>query len=314
MGKMIIRFVLLFAPVFLYAGVVKSTPAWVYDGEFQYLSDPRFEPGGVAIPRDYVFYATDRNLPGVWLVWRTGHINWGGLGSGPGQFDSPNRVALSPEGEVYVTDGRNRRIQYFTPNGSYVGEWPTGPDTPASGPKGLAISPGHVVYVTITQENVVKYFTLAGSLLGSWGGFGTGEGYFNWPWDVSLSPSGRVYVLDQKNRRVQYFTPAGSYLGQWPVPMGSPQGMAVAPDGAVFVTILDTHSVYYFTSNGSLLGSIGWRGSGAGEFDTPRGVGFSNDGELLYVADEGNARVQWFRKSPTNVRPTSLGRIRALYY
>ena len=38
---------------------------------------------------------------------------WGSAGSGPGQFNNPERVALDALGNVYVVDAGNNRIQKF---------------------------------------------------------------------------------------------------------------------------------------------------------------------------------------------------------
>ena len=48
---------------------------------------------------------------------------WGSEGSGSGQFDRPREVALAPNGNVYVIDTYNNRVQYFTPTGNFIGAW-----------------------------------------------------------------------------------------------------------------------------------------------------------------------------------------------
>jgi DNA-binding beta-propeller fold protein YncE len=51
---------------------------------------------------------------------------WGQAGTGPGEFDLPHSLAVSPEGDVYVADRENGRVQWFTPDGKYLGEWAFG--------------------------------------------------------------------------------------------------------------------------------------------------------------------------------------------
>ena len=53
---------------------------------------------------------------------------WGSEGTGNGEFRCPRGVAtlsdpFSGNWRVYVADGSNHRIQYFTPAGSYLGKW-----------------------------------------------------------------------------------------------------------------------------------------------------------------------------------------------
>jgi DNA-binding beta-propeller fold protein YncE len=49
--------------------------------------------------------------------------SWGTPGSGPGQFHLPHSIAYDDEGKLYVADRANKRIQLFTPDGEYLGEW-----------------------------------------------------------------------------------------------------------------------------------------------------------------------------------------------
>jgi DNA-binding beta-propeller fold protein YncE len=50
-------------------------------------------------------------------------LSWGEPGSGPGQFHVPHGLAVDVEGTVYVADRENSRIQLFSAEGSYRGEW-----------------------------------------------------------------------------------------------------------------------------------------------------------------------------------------------
>lgn len=278
---------------------------------------------------------------------------WGKLGTGPGEFVGPFRLATASDGSVYVTDGWTDRVQYFTSSGSYLGQW----SVPYA--IGVDVSPRDIVYVTsAVQAGTVHYYTLTGSLLGSWDGLvvpydvavapngdvyvvelwghcvsyftstgsflgkwgkeGNGPGEFYNPPAIAVASNGTVYVIDGFDR-VQYFTPSGSFLGMWgksgekPGELDEPRGIDVADAGHVFVANTYNQCVDYFTSTGSWLGIFGGYGNGEGQFVLPMDVTLSPSAKRVYVADNLNDRVQYFDETGVALVPTSLGRIRALF-
>jgi hypothetical protein len=48
---------------------------------------------------------------------------WGTEGSGNGQFQDPNGVAVDSAGNAFVSDGDNNRIQKFTNTGKFIRKW-----------------------------------------------------------------------------------------------------------------------------------------------------------------------------------------------
>ncbi|XP_078584379.1 uncharacterized protein LOC144866694, partial [Branchiostoma floridae x Branchiostoma japonicum] len=53
-------------------------------------------------------------------------VTFGGEGSGPGQFQGPYGVTVSDEGEIFVADYWNQRIQVFTLQGTFVRQFVPG--------------------------------------------------------------------------------------------------------------------------------------------------------------------------------------------
>jgi DNA-binding beta-propeller fold protein YncE len=54
--------------------------------------------------------------------------SWGGTGSGPGRFLQPRGLALDKDGNLYVDDSGNNRIQELSPAGKQLAQW-QGPDS-----------------------------------------------------------------------------------------------------------------------------------------------------------------------------------------
>ena len=282
--------------VYLVAGGVHalaSAPQYIYEGEWE------LKVWGITVaPNGELYMASG---PRIHHATATGsHLGWwGGKGSRPGQFYDPLGIAVAPNGNVYVADSGNCRVQYFTPTGNYLGEW-TGKGVSLR-PTGIDVGLNGNVYVCFSgpYRYFLQCFTARGSYLGQWDASGK---------DVAVSPSGNVYVSEVDYYRIRYYTATGSYLGWWPTRTDM---IAVGPDGTVFCSY--PHRIRYFTSNGSALGRWGSEGSGPGEFIDPYGVAVSPSGARVYVADNGNSRVQYFRRSDPAVGPASLGRVKALF-
>jgi DNA-binding beta-propeller fold protein YncE len=250
---------------------------------------------------------------------------WGSEGSGNNQFERPYGIGINwwNADRVFVADTWNHRISRFDPSGSYECKWST------TFPADVDVASNGYVYV-VSPNDYVKYYTGAGSFIGSWGANGTGNGQFKAPYGIGCACNGTVYVADTFNHRVQYFTSTGSYLGKW----GSegsgngqfdrPCGLAVGTDGRVYVADTYNCRCQQFTSTGSFLQAWGSYGTGNGQFNYPHDIDVSQGGDYAYVTDTDNNRIQYFYDSPlspdddyfkagTNVIPTSLGKVKAIF-
>jgi DNA-binding beta-propeller fold protein YncE len=47
---------------------------------------------------------------------------WGSRGDGPGQFNNAHGIAVGPDGNIYVADRENGRLQWFDPQGRFLGQ------------------------------------------------------------------------------------------------------------------------------------------------------------------------------------------------
>jgi len=74
-------------------------------------------------------------------------MQWGGHGSGPGQFEMPHALAFDSKGRLFVADRGNNRIQIFDQDGKFLAEWKQ-----FSRPSGLYIDKNDVIYVADSES------------------------------------------------------------------------------------------------------------------------------------------------------------------
>jgi tripartite motif-containing protein 71 len=75
---------------------------------------------------------------------------WGQTGTGDGQFKGPNGIAVDSDGNVFVADSGNARIQKFSSTGQFLGKWGRGGngDGQFLKPYHIAIDSNNDIYVT----------------------------------------------------------------------------------------------------------------------------------------------------------------------
>ncbi len=74
-------------------------------------------------------------------------MEWGGKGTGPGQFDLPHTIVIDRRGRVLVGDRSNHRIQIFNQDGEYITEWDQ-----FGWPSGMTIDENDILYVADYQS------------------------------------------------------------------------------------------------------------------------------------------------------------------
>ena len=135
-----------------------------------------------------------------------GHIGKG-YGSEPGTFIFPTYVALNSEGDVFVTDTLNNRIQEFDPNGKYVRTIGSNGDVPGAfgRPKGLAVDTLGNLYVADSAWSNVQIFNRNGQILMFFSGRGMMPGWLMNPTAMAIDKNNHIYVGDFINHRVEEY-------------------------------------------------------------------------------------------------------------
>lgn len=124
-----------------------------------------------------------------------------------GRFHAPTHLALTPEGNLLVTDALNFRIQEFDPQGRFVRAFGAPGDSPGhfARPKGVAVDSHGNIHVVDALFDNVQVFDREGRLLMAYGRHGSEPGEFWLPSGIWIDTRDRIYVADSYNKRVQIF-------------------------------------------------------------------------------------------------------------
>jgi tripartite motif-containing protein 71 len=162
-----------------------------------------------------------------------------------GEFNQPAGVAVDANGNVYVADSSNYRIQKFDASGNFLLTW--GRDVNVFGGSGF------------------ETCNAAALCLG--GDYGGAGGEFASPSDVAIGGDGGVYVVDDLNYRIQKFDTAGNFNLTWG------KDVVAAHPGEGFDTCTSASAC-----QSGVSGTLG------GEFSGPRSAAVDGSGNV-YVFD-----------------------------
>jgi len=219
----------------------------------------------------------------------------------PWYFYDPLDATVDDNGNIYVADTGNHRIQKFTDGGQFVGKWGSkgGGDGKFNDPSAVAIDSSGYLYVVDTSNQRIQKFTLDGEFIGKWGNYGSGDGEFLDPLGIAIDSSDYVYVVDEENHCVQKFTSEGDFVAKWGREgsgngeFESPSRIAIDSNDYLYVADTDNQRIQKLTSEGEFVATWGTEGEGDGEFGYPHGIAIDSDG-YLYVTDTWNHRIQKF--------------------
>jgi hypothetical protein len=194
------------------------------DGMFRQVTDVAWDPAGDTFISDGYINSrvgkVDKN--GTWLM------SWGEPGEGEGQFHTPHSIAADAQGNVYVADRGNARIQVFDQNGKFLRiikiDVPFDPNTePAIGSKpklplppgaqtmapgspwAVCITPGpnQVLFSADAYPGRVYKLSLDGKVLGWLGESGKQLKQFGWIHEIACPSANEIIVGELLNWRAQ---------------------------------------------------------------------------------------------------------------
>jgi hypothetical protein len=200
-------------------------PLPAVNGLFRQVTDMAWDQqGNTYISDGYINSRVAKyDKDGNWLM------QWGDRGTEPGKMNTPHTIAADAQGNIYVGDRGNKRIQVFNgtgqlqriisidvnaPPGSQplIGNMPN-PNAPVKtqspgAPWVLCITPGpnQVLYSSDAFPGRIYKLTLDGKLLGTIGGGGRTQGKFGWIHGMACPSENTLYVGELLNWRVQKLT------------------------------------------------------------------------------------------------------------
>ena len=112
-------------------------------------------------------------------------------GGGDGEFRWPMCPVIDGDGNVYVSECSNDRIQVFDSHGRFLRKW--GSEGSRDGefirPQELAIDGAGNIYVSDRDNHRIQVFDPQGRFLRKWGVTGSGDGEFRWPQGLGIDLS-----------------------------------------------------------------------------------------------------------------------------
>jgi sugar lactone lactonase YvrE len=165
------------------------------------------EPNDVAIAANGDVFVAEGHTPGpagdprILKFDKTGKFlaQWGGRGTEPGTFAVAHSIALDAQGNLWVADRENQRIQVFDTSGKYLREMKY-----AGLPCAFEIARDYVWMVNGFAAQVLK-LDLQGNVLAATGKPGKGAGEFGEAHFIAVSPKGELYVADSVNANLQKY-------------------------------------------------------------------------------------------------------------
>ena len=192
------------------------------DGMFRQVTDVAWDAAGDSFISDGYINSRvakyDKN--GRWIK------SFGEPGSGPGQLNTPHSIATDANGNVYVANRGNARIEVFDSDGKYLRQIKISepfdyanmvpiignkPSVDQSGTMGagspwtvcITPPPNQVIYASDAWPGRVYKISLDGKVLGKLGQAGRQLKEFGWIHEIACPSENEIYVGELLNWRMQ---------------------------------------------------------------------------------------------------------------
>ncbi len=221
---------------------------------------------------------------------------FGGFGVRDGLFNTPKDVAVDRQGNVFVVDSKNSRVQKFDAAGKFVKTWGTfgKGDSQFEKPTGIGVDHQGNVYVADTWNHRIQKFNNDGTFIMKFGD----DKIFWAPKDVVIDTDGHIFVVNTGFHRFQKFSKNGGEIwavgqkGESATQFTEPVGIDVDSKGQVYIADTANHRVSVFDKDGHPLRQFqvfGWE-----DYYTEPYIAVDDEKNQIYLTDSKQNRIMIF--------------------
>lgn len=248
----------------------------------------------IAVDQAGFVYAIDYNGDGVVVFDDNGALvhSIGGYGIGAGEFDSHQGIAVSSDGQAYVADTGNRRVQKLALNDfdelEVVDVWGTHGTEEGQFffPEGIAVDAAGHVYVADNGNERIQMFDDELGFVASRDGGGS---EFS-PFGLAVDGDGSLYMTS--NGALLKYNPAANEVEQLNA-LGTlsndSRDLAVDDEGFIYVATAGGNKIIKFDSTGQVMEQFGDHGVSLGFL--PETVEVDSERDIVYAAGESSIRT-----------------------
>ena len=177
---------------------------------------------------DFGYHVVEKYTPEGKLLLRLGVR--GESGDDEKHFYRPTDMAISPSGDIFVTDGYgNRRIVHFDKEGNFIKTWGSYGTRPGQFvlPHAIVMDSGGLLYVADRNSGRIQVFNQHGTFLDQW------ENILM-PWGISINDKDEIWTCgssphwwkrhgkfpEYKDQMLVRFSTDGRVRQTWMIPLG----------------------------------------------------------------------------------------------